>query len=136
MPLYDSDSLENAKVIATQTVIYNNIINVDDLISSQKTFIKFNEYAGVPYGDNNILVTTMTRYNDIKNTILVDGVYNIIVSQSESTGEYANQVGYIEYVKDSTKIFVKQTLYFPQPIVTYTNAFNSLPQPNTAPLPA
>jgi len=136
IPLYNSDSLETAKVIGIETVIYTNIINVSGSINSSKTFIKFNEVSELPYGDNNILVHTRTGYDDNKNTILVDGVYLFIVSQNESTGEYANQVGYIEYVKDSTKILAKETCYFPQPILTYTNAFNSLPQPSTAPLPA
>lgn len=136
MPLYDSDSLENAKVVANQTVIYTNIINVDDLINPNTTFIRFNEILGVPYGDKNILVTNFTNYNNIKDKIMVDGVYKFNINQSESSGEYANQVGYIEYIKDSSKIFAKQTVYFPLPTVTYTNAFNSLPQPSTAPLPS
>jgi len=135
-PMYNSDNKETAKVIGKYTATYTTITNAEDVITSTKNFLKFNKDSGVPYGDDNILVTTNTRYNKVTDKIQADGKYIIKVSPNESTGEYANQVGYVEYDKDSSKIFAEQTVYFPLPIVTYTNAFNSLPQPSTAPLPA
>lgn len=138
--LYKTDSLENEIIVGTHTVTYTSIINNNDITTDDITtniiYIKFNELSGVPYGDDNILVLNKTTYNKYTNNILKDGVYTNIVNPSQSTGEYANQVGYEIYVKDSTKVFGSYTIKFPLPTVTYTNAFNSLPQPSTAPLPA
>ena len=134
--LYNSDDVENAKVIGVRTIIYTQTTDADDIVTSTTNYTKFYENAGVPYGDNNILVTNNTRYNKYTDYILKDGIYTNIVNQNESTGEYANQIGYLNYEKDSTKIFNKGTYYFPLPTVTYTSAFNSLPQPSTAPLPS
>ena len=134
--LYNSDDVENAKIIGVSTNMYTETTDADDIVTSTKTYRKFYENAGVPYGDNNILVTNNTRYNKYTDYILKDGIYTNIVNQNESTGEYANQIGYLNYPKDSSKIFIGHEVYFPLPTVTYTNAFNSLPQPNTAPLPS
>jgi hypothetical protein len=134
--LYKTDSLENEIIVGTRTIIYTSIINNDYIITTITVYNRFNEYSGVPYGDENILVLNSTRYNKVINNIVIDGIYRDIVNPSQSTGEYANQVGYEIYVKDSTKTFGSFTFYFPLPILTYTNAFNSLPQPSTAPLPA
>ena len=136
--IYDNDSLETSKVIGMRTIMYTSIKNDDDNnITSVTIYDRFNELAGVPYGDDNILVLNGTRYGDkYINNIIKDGVYINIVNPSLSTGEYANQVGYLTFTKDSKKPFASLTVVFPQPILTYTNAFNSLPQPSTAPLPA
>jgi hypothetical protein len=136
--LYNTDQLASAIEIGIRTIMYTSIMNnFTNNINSVTVYDRFNELAGVPYGDNNILVVNGTRYGDIYiNKVIKDGVYINIVNPSQSTGEYANQVGYLEFNKDSTKTFASLTFKFPQPILTYTNAFNSLPQPSTAPLPA
>jgi hypothetical protein len=136
--IYNSDDLETALIIGQSTAIINKIINETDLVTSSTIFRKFNEQSGVPSGDNNILVTSTTQYNkfDEDGKVIKDGNYIDCVASEQSTGEYANQVGYVERVVDSVKGIVKSRLVFPLPILTYTNAFNSLPQPSTAPLPA
>ena len=135
-PIYNSDNLETSVIIGNYTVIYTSILNEnEDLITTSQAFTKFFENSGVPYGDNNILVTNITRVNKVFNRVVADGVYQFKMNGSLSSGEYANQIGYDTYIKDSTKIFASHTIYFPLPVVTYTNAFNSLPQPSTAPLP-
>jgi hypothetical protein len=141
-PVYNSDSLETAKKIGIRTLIYTSIINdydddtKDDNITAVTSYYKFNEFAGVPYGDENILVVNSTRFNDFINRKLKDGIFRPIVNPSQSTGEYANQVGYAKVTRDSSKVFESFEFKFPLPILTYTNAFNSLPQPSVAPLPA
>jgi hypothetical protein len=134
-PLYSNP--ECTDIIGNQTTIYTTTFNVDDEITSVKLFLKFNEISGVPYGDDNILVVTNTRVNKINGDIFIKNIYTGVVSTNESTGEYANQTGYYNYYKtDSEYNSYKYEVFFPLPIVTYTNAFNSLPQPSTAPLPA
>ena len=136
--IYNSDDLKNATIIGQSTAIINKILNETDVVTSATIFRKFNEYAGVPYGDDNILVTSSTQYNkfDKDGKFIKDGNYINCLASEQSTGEYATQVGYVERVVDSKKGVDKFKVYFPQPILTYTNAFNSLPQRNTAPLPA
>jgi hypothetical protein len=137
--IYNSDDLKNATIIGQSTAIINKILNETDVVTSATIFRKFNEYAGVPYGDDNILVTSSTQYNkfDKDGKVIKDGNYIECVASDQSTGEYANQVGYLERLVDSVKGIDKFKVVFPLPILTYTNAFNSLPQqPSTAPLPA
>jgi hypothetical protein len=50
-----------------------------------------------------------------------------------SSGEYQNQFGYVIKTKDQSA-FRRYDVYFPQLVANYTNVFNSLPQPNVAPL--
>ena len=100
-------------------------------------FIKFFENSGFPYGDDNILVISGTNVNKLVNNFLIDGTYMSQVNSTLSSGEYSGQVGNsrtIRNIKDGLNDV--STVYFPLPILTYTNAFNSLPQPSTAPLPA
>ena len=103
-------------------------------------FIKFNENSGYPYGDDNILVLTATAMNKlIPGTLrLIDGTYVGEVNAELSTGEYAGQVGNFENIRNNKAgLNDVTTIKFPLPIVTYTDAFNSLPQkPSTAPRPA
>lgn len=136
--VYNSNDLKNATIIGQSTGIVSKILNETDVITSATVFRKFNEYAGVPYGDNNILVSSSTQYNKFSRDgkFINDGNYIQNLASDQSSGEYANQVGYIERVVDSVKGLDKHKVYFPLPILTYTNAFNSLPQPSTAPLPA
>jgi hypothetical protein len=139
-PIYNSDNIETAIRIGTNTSIYTVTIsaNNNDNIATLQAFFVFNEYAGVPYGDENVLVVNYTTVNkiDVSNLTLKIGNYTTALNSNLSTGEYANQVGYREYFKTVTKLFNEFIFYFPLPTVTYTNAFNSLPQPSTAPLPA
>lgn len=123
--------------IGNITVINTSTLNEDDEITSIKAFTKFNEKSGYPYGDDNILVVNHTRVNKKDGDVFIKNIYTGIVNTAESTGEYANQTGYYKYYKkDSEYNSYKYEVFFPLPIVTYTNAFNSLPQPSTAPLPA
>lgn len=99
--------------------------------------LKFFENSGLPYGDDNILVSNLTTNNKyIPGSGLLDGTYIQQVNTFLSTGEWSGQIGYATITRDSTKIYDKAEVNFPLPVVTYTNAFNSLPQPNTAPLPS
>lgn len=136
LPIYNTDNLKTTQIIGSYTAMYTSVSNPDDLFTSTQNIIKFFENSGLPYGDDNILVTTSTKSNKVENNIVIDGKYTLIISANESTGKYANQVGYNSYTKDSSKIFIKHDVYFPLPILTYTNAFNSISQPSTAPLPA
>ena len=84
------------------------------------------------------LIFLFGRCNKIINTNnLIDGTYTYQVNSTLSSGEYAAQVGYATSIRNSKDNLNDVTVInFPLPIVTYTNAFNSLPQPSTAPLPA
>jgi hypothetical protein len=53
-----------------------------------------------------------------------------------SIREYANQVCYAQFTRNNSETYDKVVVNFPLPTVTYTNAFNSLSQLSTAPLPA
>jgi len=100
-------------------------------------FIKFFENSGFPYGDDNILVISGTNVNKVINNSLIDGTYTYQVNSALSSGEYAAQVGYATSIRNRKDNLNDVTVInFPLPTVTYTNAFNSLPQPSTAPLPA
>ena len=134
--VYDSSNSKTAKVIGSLISVYEATTTANDQRSVVSSFFKFFENSGLPYGDDNILVAETTLYNKYVNGVRADGLYTHPVNQSLSSGEYANQVGYATYVKDSSKVFAEFTFNFPLPVVTYTNVFNSLPQPSTAPLPA
>jgi hypothetical protein len=145
--VYDSETLTKKIGVASVTYTLDKLIDVNYKEYNTiivNTFIIFNDNTSFPNGNNNILVFDATYVGDIfnlsdlssSNFALLDGFYKSVVNTSLSTGEYANQVGYRETVKDASKNFVKNTVYFPLPTVTYTNAFNSLPQPSTAPLPS
>jgi hypothetical protein len=54
--------------------------------------------------------------------------------QNYSQGAYQNQFGYVTKVKSATTNFRQYNVFFPQLVANYTNVFNSLPQPNVAPL--
>ena len=101
------------------------------------TFIKFFKNSGFPYGDDNILVISGTNVNKIVKNDLIDGTYIFQVNSAFSSGEYQGQVGNATFTRNKKSGLNDVTVInFPLPIVTYTNAFNSLPQPSTAPLPA
>jgi hypothetical protein len=145
--VYDSETLTKKIGVASVTYTTYTIIDVNNEQYNTiivNTIIIFNDNTSFPNGNDNILVFDATYLGDIyslsdlssSNFALLDGFYKSVINTSLSTGEYANQVGYRETVKDVSKNFVKNTVYFPLPIVTYTNAFNSLPQPSTAPLPS
>jgi len=128
---------ECTDIIGYQNIIYTTTFNEVDEITSIKLFLKFNEKSGLPNGDDNILVVNNTRVNKISGDTFIKNIYKGVVNSFESTGEYANQVGYYIYYKtDAIYNSFKYEVFFPLPTVTYTNAFNSLPQPSTAPLPA
>ena len=132
--LYD----ENDNIIGTNTSLSTLVRNpAGDIILTGNSYVKFNELSGYPYGDDNIFSFTFTFFNklDFTTGLLVDGTYTGI-SNAYSTGEYANQVAYGQLIRDSSQKYDKETVNFPLPTLTYTNAFNSLPQPSTAPLPA
>jgi len=100
-------------------------------------FIKFFKNSGFPYGDDNILVISATNVNKTVNGDLIDGTYTYQLNSTSSSGEYAAQVGYATSIRNKKdNLNDVTTINFPLPILTYTNAFNSLPQPSTAPLPA
>lgn len=100
-------------------------------------FIKFFENSGLPYGDDNILVISGTNVNKTVNSDLIDGKYIYQINSAFSTGEYQGQVGNATFTRNMQSGLNDITIInFPLPILTYTNAFNSLPQPSTAPLPA
>jgi hypothetical protein len=132
--LYD----KNDNIIGTNTSLSTLVRNpAGDIILTGNSYVKFNELSGYPYGDDNIFSFTFTIFNklDFTTGLLVDGTYPSN-SNACSTGEYANQVAYAQLIRDSTQKYDKVTVNFPLPTLTYTNAFNSLPQPSTAPLPA
>jgi hypothetical protein len=82
-------------------------------------------------------VISATNVNKIVNGDLIDGTYTYQLNSTSSSGEYAAQVGYATSIRNKKdNLNDVTTINFPLPIVTYTNAFNSLPQPSTAPLPA
>ena len=49
-------------------------------------------------------------------------------------GEFCNQFGYCNKTKYNSSPYRQYDVYFPQLVASYTNAFNSLPQKNVAPL--
>lgn len=101
------------------------------------TFIKFFKNSGFPYGDDNILVISFTNVNKTVNGDLIDGTYTCQLNSTSSSGEYAAQVGYATFTRNTQSGLNDVTIInFPLPIVTYTNVYNSLSQPSTAPLPA
>jgi len=101
------------------------------------TYYNFNEKSGLPYGDANILITSQSIGNYYVNGKKPEGDYYEQVNSTLSTGEWSGQVGYVKQnKKNANSISNKYEFNFPLPIVTYTNTFNSLPQPSTAPLPA
>lgn len=51
-----------------------------------------------------------------------------------SNGEFCNQFGYCNKTKYNSSTYRQYDVYFPQLVASYTNAFNSLPQTNVAPL--
>jgi hypothetical protein len=103
---------------------------------SGNAFIKFFPNSGVPQGDDNILVISGTNFNKVVNGKLKDGTYTFQVNSTLSSGEWSGQVGYVTEVKSTENGLNFFTFNFPLPTLTYTNAFNSLPQPSTAPFPA
>jgi hypothetical protein len=50
-----------------------------------------------------------------------------------STGAYCNQFGYVQKTKSASN-FRTYAFTFPQLVASYTNVFDSLPQPSVAPL--
>jgi hypothetical protein len=132
--LYDKNNNVIGSVTDTGTFVRNPS---GDIIVNTNSYIKFNELSGFPYGDDNILSCTFTYVNkvDLTNSQLLEGTYTG-ASNSCSTGEYLNQVAYSQFTRDNSQKYDKVTVNFPLPILTYTNAFNSLPQPSVAPLPA
>jgi hypothetical protein len=73
----------------------------------------------------------------IVDDFLIDGTYIYQVNSTLSNGEYSGQVGNSTFVRNRKDgLNDVNIVNFPLPILTYTNAFNSLPQPSTAPLPA
>jgi len=118
------------------TQVYTHNFDLDNA-NYGNTFIKFFKDSGLPYGDDNILVLSSTVFNKYGSGGSVDGIYNYQVNSALSSGEYAGQVGYAVSIKNQKdKLNEVTTVNFPLPTVTYTNAFNSLPQPSTAPLPS
>lgn len=131
-----SDS-ECSKIIGTEfyetyghrfsgnSVLYGNV------------FVKFFENSGFPHGDDNILVISGTNVNKYVDDFLIDGTYTYQINSTLSSGEYSGQVGNSTFVRNRKDgLNDVNIVNFPLPILTYTNAFNSLPQPSTAPLPA
>ena len=143
--LYDVDG----NLIGTENVLLQGVkFASDDVIVTYTSFNRFNELSGFPNGDDNILSLTTTFVNKLNTddgSLPVLKEDNLLMLKEEtytlnynpmSTGEYANQVCYAQFTRDNAEQYDKIIVNFPQPIVTYTNAFNSLPQINTAPLPA
>ena len=132
--IYNSHDLDKSIGIATYSYNFqydsnNNVYNYGNM------FIKFDNNSGFPNGEDNILVLSSTSVNKFdKNNESVDREFTQQINQSLSTGEYSGQIGYSDTSRRNG--VVTRNVYFPQPILTYTNAFNSLPQPSTAPLPA
>ena len=133
--IYDSIECTNIIGIAFSE-IYNHTFS-GNKSNFGNTFIKFFENSGLPYGDDNILVTSGTSVNKVVDGRLIDGTYIYQVNSALSSGEYSGQVGNATCVRNRKDGLNDATIVnFPLPILTYTNAFNSLPQPSTAPLPA
>jgi len=63
-------------------------------------------------------------------SVTVQGILN----GNLSTTCFANQYGYVIKTKSSTSNYRRYDFYYPQAVMTYTNVFNSLPQPSVAPL--
>ena len=98
--------------------IFDLLIDANDEIQNiifVNTVIIFNDNASFQNGNDNILVFDATYTGDVfsdlssSNFALLDGFYKSVVNTSLSTGEYANQLGYRETVKDVSKNFVKNT---------------------------
>lgn len=105
--------------------------------------IQFFDNSGFP--TNSTLQLNFTFFNETNGTInptevIPYGKTSIIATGSVnslvSSGEFLNQSGYCNKTIISTSPFKLYEVYFPQAVVTYTNVFNSLPQPSVAPLPA
>ena len=141
--LYDADG----NLIGTENILLEAVkFASDDVIVTYTSFSRFNELSGFPNGDDNILSLTTTFVNKLTDSslpilkedsllILKEGTYTLNYNPL-SIGEYANQVCYAQFTRDNSQTYDKVVVNFPLPILTYTNAFNSLPQPSTAPLPA
>jgi hypothetical protein len=106
-------------------------------------YVQFFDNSGLP--TNSTLQLSFTFFNQttgVENPTetIPAGQPSIVVTGSVnslgSSGEFLNQSGYCNKTDYSTKSFRLYEVYFPQAVVTYTNVFNSLPQPSVAPLPA
>ena len=90
--------------------------------------------AGIPSGSIDF---TLNYYNETTFTSNPSeniGSYTNGLNAPVSTDAYCNQVGYVTKTKSSSQ-FRTYLFNWPLPVVNYTNAFNSLPQPSVAPLP-
>jgi len=99
----------------------NNSLTIpDDLLSISfgfydQTTSGVNPTEVIPSGSNSVTVT--------------GGVVG-----AASNGEFCNQFGYCNKTKYNSSPYRQYDVYFPQLVASYTNAFNSLPQTNVAPL--
>ena len=141
--LYDADG----NLIGTENTLLQGVkFASDDIVVTYTSFNRFNELSGFSNGDNNILSLTTTFVNKLTDNslpilkedsllMLKEGTYTLNYNPM-STGDYANQVCYAQFTRDNSQQYDKIIVNFPLPILTYTNAFNSISQPSTAPLPA
>jgi len=141
--LYNADG----NLIGTENILLHGIkFASDDIIVTYTSFNRFNELSGFPNGDDNILSLTTTFVNKLNDTslpvlkednllMLKEGTYTLNYNPL-STGQYANQVCYAQFTRDDSQKYDNVIVNFPQPVITYTNVFNSLSQPSVAPLPS
>lgn len=112
-------------------------------LSTFEWYIQFFDNSGLPTNSTlKLLFTWFNQTTGVENPTekIPNGqtsvVYTGSVDSLGSSGEFLNQSGYCNKTNYSTKSFRLYEVYFPQAVVTYTNVFNSLPQPSVAPLPA
>lgn len=110
--------------------------------ANSQWYIQFFDNSGLPTNSTlklfDALFNQTTGKENPTETIPVDQTSVVVTGSVDplgSTGEFLNQPGYFNKTNYSTKSFRLYEVYFPQAVVTYTNAFNSLPQPSVAPLP-
>jgi len=138
--LYKYDDPECKKepigILAVEQSVH--IFPTGNMIQNGNAYNNFYSNSGLPYGDANILIVSFSNStNLLNNASSQDSSYSQQVNPILSTGEWSGQIGYENATIDKTNPKIsKHEFNFPLPIVTYTNAFNSLPQPSTAPLPA
>jgi hypothetical protein len=124
--LYTEDNIGNKLATFTYTLKFNADSDLpsspfsDVLCLTEKLYNNFtipengNPSENIPAGESSVVLTGA-------------------VNQFESSGEFCNQFGYFNKTKDLTQ-FRTYEVNFPQLVASYTNVFNSLPQPSVAPL--
>jgi hypothetical protein len=139
-----NSGLKHHQVIGSMIIEKQTVIASHDNVWAEFNYaIVFNEGnpMNLPAGD--VLALSFSFFNQTTTSenpseIIPAGETSVTltggVDSNQCSGEFLNQFGYCEKVKDETTSFRKYSVFFPQLVASYTNVFNSLPQPSVAPL--